>query len=225
MSANSAESDGADLVERTALALRDLLIDGRFLPGHQLVEPALATQLGVSRNTLRESFRILMHEGLLVRRPNRGVFVQTPDVAQILDIYRVRRLIEEQAARGATPKHPGLVEVRAAVDRAVRLRDAEDWHGVGSENMHFHAALVGLADSPRLVELFARMQAELRLVFVTLDNPEYLHDPFVDENVRISALLHEGRMDDAADALDAYFTRSERTVLAALDRVRTTRSR
>ncbi|GMA29494.1 GntR family transcriptional regulator [Arenivirga flava] len=225
MSPRPAESDGADLVERTALAIRDLLIDGRLRPGQQLVEPALAAALGVSRNTLRESFRILMHEGLLLRHPNRGVFVHAPDVAEILDIYRVRRIIEEQAVRGAAPKHPGLAAVRAAVGQAVRLRDAGDWNGVGTENMRFHAALVALADSPRLAELFARLQAELRLAFVTLDSPEYLHDPFVDENRRIVALLDDGRMGEAADALDAYFTRSERTVLAAIERGRATRPR
>ncbi len=225
MSPRPADPAGADLVERTALAIRDLLIDGRLQPGQQLVEPALAAELGVSRNTLRESFRILMHEGLLLRRPNRGVFVHAPDVAEILDIYRVRRIIEEQAVRDAAPKHPGLAAVRAAVEQAVHLREAGDWDGVGTENMRFHAALVGLADSPRLAELFARLQAELRLAFVTLDSPEYLHDPFVDENLRIVALLDEGRMGDAADALDAYFTRSERTVLAAIERGRATRSR
>lgn len=217
-SGSAAPDPGLDLVERTAAALRSMVIDGRIAPGQQLHEPALTTDLQVSRNTLRESFRILMHEGLLERKPNRGVFVQQPTLAEILDIYRVRRMIEEQAVRQATPKHPAIARVRAAVDAALRFRDAEDWRKVGTMNMAFHSALVALADSDRLDELFERLQAELRLAFVTLASPEYLHSPFVDENVAIAELLEHGRMSEAADALGAYFTRSERTVLATYGR-------
>lgn len=209
---------GPDLVERTAAALRSQVIDGRLSPGQQLHEPALTAELQVSRNTLRESFRILMHEGLLERKPHRGVFVQQPTLAEILDIYRVRRMIEEQAVRQATPKHPAITRVRDAVDEAMRFREAGDWRRVGTMNMAFHAALVALADSDRLDELFERLQAELRLAFASLTSPEYLHSPFVEENARIASLLEEGRMPEAADALDAYFTRSERTVLATFGR-------
>jgi DNA-binding GntR family transcriptional regulator len=209
-----------DLVERTASAVRGMLTDGRLLPGRQLQEAQLAAELGVSRNTLRESFRILIHDGLVVRHPNRGVFVHQPDLAEILDIYRVRRMIEGQAVRHATPRHPGIAAVTGAVAAAERHRDAGEWREVGSMNMAFHAALVDLADSDRLTELFARLQAELRLAFSTLTSPEFLHGPFVDENRAIADLLDAGRMDEAADALDAYFTRSERVVLAALGRRR-----
>lgn len=53
--------------------------------------------MDVSRNSLREAFRLLTKEGLLRHEHNRGVFVATPSVASIIDIYRVRRTIECQA--------------------------------------------------------------------------------------------------------------------------------
>ncbi|WBU37880.1 GntR family transcriptional regulator [Homoserinibacter sp. YIM 151385] len=211
-------ASSADLVERTAATLRSQLIEGRLLPGQQLIEPALTAELAVSRNTLRESFRILMHEGLLVRHPNRGVFVLEPGVADILDIYRVRRVIEGQAVRLAVPRHPAIRSAAEAVDAAERARDEDDWQLVGTMNMAFHAALVELADSERLTETFARLQAELRLAFTTLASPEFLHAPFIDENRVVVRHLQAGDMAAAADALDAYFTRSERTVLAAIGR-------
>ena len=214
----SAEPDDLDLVERTAAAVRGMIIDGRLLPGEQLPETSLAAELSVSRNTLRESFRILMHENLVSRQPNRGVFVHRPTLAQVLDVYRVRRIIEEQAVRQAVPKHPAIAAARAAVDDAVRHREAGEWRMVCSMNMAFHAALVALADSDHLDDLFRRLQAELRLAFSTLDDPEYLHSPFVEENLAITELLEAGRMDDAADRLDAYFARSERTVVATFGR-------
>ncbi|TDT31378.1 DNA-binding GntR family transcriptional regulator [Naumannella halotolerans] len=219
MTVSAATAAGFDLVERTARQVRELITDGRFGPGMQLAEEAVAKELQVSRNTLRESFRILMREGLLVREPNRGVFVHRPTLADVLDIYRVRRIIEEQAIRTALPHHPGVVAAREAVDAALTYRAQGQWRMVGSMNMAFHTAIIGLADSERLDTLFERLQAELRLAFVLIAEPERMHAPFVDDNVTITELLETGRPDEAADLLDAYFDRSERTVVTALNRL------
>lgn len=207
-----------DLAERTAAELRSMIIDGALAPGQQLHEAALAQSLGVSRNSLREAYRIGIHDGLLERHNHRGVFVRVPSLASLLDIYRVRRMIEEQAVRHAVPRHPALGAVREAVAAAQEHRRAGRWRQVGSMNMAFHAGLVALADSERLDQWFARLAAELRLAFRTIADAEYLHAPFVDANASIAALLAEGRMAEAADALDAYFTRSERTLVAAYAR-------
>lgn len=219
--AEGGSGDGSaigDLVERTAARIRIRLTEGRLAPGEQLPEPVLANELEVSRNTLRESFRVLIHDGLLERMPHRGVFVSRPTVAGVLDVYRVRRMIEGQAVRQAMPGHAAISRSREIVEDARRAGAEGDWRTVGTRNMEFHAALVSLADSDRLDALFDRLQAELRLAFSTLPSPEHLHAPFIEENSAIVALLEEGRMEGAADALDRYFTRSERTVLAALSR-------
>lgn len=208
-----------DLVERTAYQVREMITDGYFAPGRQLPEESVAKDLGVSRNTLRESFRILMREGLLIREPNRGVFVRRPTLADVLDIYRVRRIIEEQAIRASFPGHPGVIRVREAVDSAQEHRAAGDWRMVGSDNMAFHAAIVSLADSERLDGLWSRLQAELRLAFVLIAEPESLHGPFVDNNAAIAELLEAGERDRAAEQLDAYFDRSERALVTALSRL------
>lgn len=214
---NAEKKSPLDLVERTAESLRDRLVTGVFAPGEQLSESALAEQLDVSRNTLRESFRVLMHEGLLVRKPNRGVFVSEPSVAGILDVYRVRRLIELPVVAAATPKHPALFKARSIVAAAVEAAEREDWAAVGTANMEWHMALVSLSDSPRLIRSFRSLTAELRLAFINLNAPEYLHSAFVQRNVEIMGLLDAGRMGEAAEALQDYLTQSERLVLAAFN--------
>ncbi|MCV5640305.1 GntR family transcriptional regulator, partial [Escherichia coli] len=83
--------------------------------------------LQISRNTLREAFRILTREGLLTHEPNRGVTVAKPDMASIIDIYRIRRFIECRAIAQAYPQHPGVQNMRNAVEAGVRAREANDW--------------------------------------------------------------------------------------------------
>ena len=63
--------------------------------------------LRVSRNTLREAFRLLSHEGLLVHELHRGVFVRELDEADLVDLYRLRQHGRVRcgpvAARTSTP--------------------------------------------------------------------------------------------------------------------------
>jgi DNA-binding FadR family transcriptional regulator len=66
--------------------LRDMILDGRLMAGTRLPDESdLAGQIGVSRATLRESFRTLTAEGLLRTAKGRkgGSYVTTPTVANL----------------------------------------------------------------------------------------------------------------------------------------------
>ncbi len=214
----SAADPQQNLSDRIAEQVREKIVHGEFAPGQRLSEAALSDSLEISRNTLREAFRMLTKEGLLKHEPNRGVSVAIPSIAAIIDIYRVRRLIECQALAQAYPRHPARKRLREAVDKALRCRGAGDWRGVGTANMEFHQAIVELADSERLNEMFSHLLAELRLAFGLLNDPEFLHAPYVDSNVKIIDLFEAGHPQEAAAALGDYLVHSERIVLAAYAR-------
>lgn len=206
------------LGERIAEQLREKITQGEFAPGQRLSEQALSDSFGISRNTLREVFRMLTKDGLVKHSPNRGVFVAVPSIASIIDIYRVRRLIECQALAQAYPRHPAKKKMREAVERSTRCRDSGDWVGVGTANMAFHMAIVELADSERLNLLFAPVLAELRLAFGLLQDAEFLHAPYVDINIKILELAEAGEYARSAAALNDYLVNSERIVLAVYAR-------
>ena len=211
-------SELASLTDTVADSIRQQLINGQLRAGQRLSEAQLAQQLDISRNTLREVFRTLIKEGLLLHEPNRGVSVVVPSIADIIDIYRVRRLIECQALEKAWPLHPAHKRMQEAVDDAMAAREVRDWQRVGSANMAFHAAIVSLSDSARLSAMFEDIAAELRLAFGMLDNPEYLHAPYVDYNARLLQMFMEGQTAAAARELETYLVQSERMVLAVYAR-------
>ena len=214
----SASAAPLTLSERMAEQVRQKITQGEFLPGQRLSEQALSESLGISRNTLREVFRMLTKDGLVKHAPNRGVFVAIPSIASIIDIYRVRRLIECQALSQAYPRHPAKKKMREAVEAQLRYRDSGNWVGVGTANMAFHMAIVELADSERLNLLFAPVLAELRLAFGFLRDAEFLHAPYVDINMKILELAEAGDFSGAAAALNEYLVQSERIVLAVYAR-------
>ncbi|CPR17969.1 GntR family transcriptional regulator [Brenneria goodwinii] len=211
-------SENRTLSDSVAEALRNRITHGELRPGQRLSEAALSESLDISRNTLREVFRILTLEGLLKHEPNRGVFVATPDMATIVDIYRVRRLVECQALARSYPMHPAVEKMRQAVEQARVCRQRRDWMGIGTANMAFHTAIVELADSQRLNTFYRHVSAELRLAFDLLDDPEHLHVPYIEMNAHILTLIESDKAAESADALASYLDQSERIILAAWSR-------
>ena len=213
-----ADTPTLSLNDRVAAQIREQIVRGEFQPGARLSEVALSESLEISRNTLREVFRVLTKEGLLVHEPNKGVSVAVPSMASIIDIYRVRRMIECQALAQAYPMHPARILMHEAVAEAQRHASAENWSEVGTANMAFHKAIVALADSERLNEMFSHLLAELRLAFGLLRDPHFLHAPYVDMNQKILQIFEEGKAAEAAQELNAYLVHSERIILAAYAR-------
>ena len=214
----TAAAPSLSLNDRVAEQIRQQIVRGEFQPGARLSEVALAESLDISRNTLREVFRLLSKEGLLRHVPNRGVFVAIPSMASIMDIYRVRRMIECQALAQAIPQHPARKEMREAVDEQRALRDSGQWVEVGTANMRFHKAVVALADSERLNTLFSHLLVELRLAFGMLSDAEFLHAPYIDMNAAMLERFEAGDMDAAARLMHDYLTHSERVVLSVYAR-------
>ncbi|AYG69608.1 GntR family transcriptional regulator (plasmid) [Rhizobium sp. CCGE531] len=209
---------GQTVAELTAARIRERVISGTLSPGSHLSEAALCEELQVSRNTLREVFRLLTKDGVLRHEANRGVFVSTPSISTIMDIFHIRRLIECAALANAHHRHPSVDKMRAAVDAAVQHRDRGEWLEVGSADIAFHAAIVELADSPRLSAFYAQISLELRLVFGLIRDPEYLHAPYVGQNATILSHLEEGVPASATEALEKYLYQAERFILAAYSR-------
>lgn len=209
--------DRSSTAERVADVLRRRITEGDLPPGSRLSEEQLVQVLRVSRNTLRESFRLLAHEGLLVHQLHRGVFVRDLDEADLVDLYRLRRAVECAVIRSLrTPPSEALQPLRDNVAAAERAAADGDWRAVGTSNMRFHSHLVALARSRRMDEVTARLLAELRLAFSAAASPEDLHAPYVARNRALLALLERGEVEQAATALDGYLDDSLGQLLAAL---------
>ena len=84
-------------------ALRADILDGTLAPGDQIVQESLADRYGVSRVPLREALKTLESEGQVAYYPHRGYFVTELSVADLLEVYRLRALLEAEAIRAAVP--------------------------------------------------------------------------------------------------------------------------
>ena len=217
VAAEASDFDRSSTAERVAEVLRRRITEGDLPPGSRLSEEQLVQALRVSRNTLRESFRLLAHEGLLVHQLHRGVFVRALDEDDLVDLYRLRRAVECAVVRSLAGTADGVLQpLREDVAAAERAAAQGDWRAVGTANMRFHSHLVGLAGSRRLDEVTARLLAELRLAFSAVASPEQLHAPYVHRNRALLALLERGEVERAAVELDGYLDDSLAELLSAV---------
>ena len=74
--------------------IRDKIITGQLAPGQKLEENKLSAELGVSRPPLREAFRVLERERLVLSVPRKGTFVTKMSRDNLVEVYQVREMIE-----------------------------------------------------------------------------------------------------------------------------------
>ncbi len=209
--------DRSSTAERVADVLRRRITEGDLPPRTHLPEEQLIVVLRVSRNTLREAFRLLSHEGLLVHEMHRGVFVRELDEADLVDLYRLRRTVECDVVRSLSHVDPdGLRRLYDDVAEGEAASGRGDWVAVGTANMQFHRDLVALARSPRTDQLAERLLAEMRLAFHTVASPQRLHETYVGRNRALLDLLTAGEFEQAATQLEEYLRDSLAELLDAM---------
>lgn len=208
-------------------ALREAIVRGDIAPGSRLVESALTESMGVSRNTIREVFRLLETERLIEHVTNRGVFVRRLTAADVTDVYAVRRLIEVSALRRAgdasgRARRTAIAEMREAIDAGRSAIRGQDRWGLGFADLGFHAAIAGLSESARLVQFMAGLKTELRLAFAATNDVLDFQHPYVERNQQVYELFVAEDYDGAADELDIYLAEAEADLLGRLERARVT---
>ncbi|MDQ2884322.1 MAG: GntR family transcriptional regulator [Actinomycetota bacterium] len=201
--------------ERVAEVLRTRIAEGFFPPGSRLAEDTIGSGLGVSRNTLREAFQLLTRERLLTHELNRGVFVRVLTVSDVIDLYRVRKLVECAIVRDIDSPLAEMERVAAAVVEGEQAEKRLDWQGLGTANIHFHQALAALAGSPRVDELMRGILAELRLVFHVMADPRRFYEPYLAGNREILGRIEVGDGPGAERLLAAYLDTAQEQLVDA----------
>lgn len=139
--------------------LRRAITTGELRPGDAIRQDTLAARLDVSRVPLREALKTLEAEGLVVHHVHRGYFVAELSLADLEEIYRIRRLLETEAVRAALARMPdelpgALERVQREVERAA---EAGDVLAMAGANRRFHFTLIEASGMPRLVRLIATL--------------------------------------------------------------------
>jgi DNA-binding GntR family transcriptional regulator len=189
----SARVDG-DTIFRV---LRSEILAGVHPPGTALREVVISERFGVSRTPVREALSRLQHERLL-ERAARGLQVPQIDAQEVIQIYDLRVMLEEEAAgqaalnRGAAD----IMRLEALLERDRAVVDPDDTTKV-TNNLEFHTSLWAAARNPILMDLLQRLSTHLiHTPRSTLSVGDRWQEVLREHEALISAIT-ERRSDDA----------------------------
>lgn len=200
--------------EAVLTELRAWIATGRLRPGEQILQDTLALELGVSRVPLREALKTLEAEGQVSYVAHRGYFVTELSLSDLLEVYRIREILEVEAVRQAVPLMTAedvdrLEEAAADVRRAAGALDVP---AMATTNRRFHFALIGACAMPRLV----------RILHVLWDSTEVYRAVYFTDDANKERVLTEHdelvaavKAGDAEHALDVLM-RHRQNAIAAL---------
>jgi DNA-binding FadR family transcriptional regulator len=212
-----------ETVERLGTAIRiGLLRPGARLPA----ERDLATQLGISRSTLRQALTTLVQSGHLVSARGRsgGTFVvQRPPLAEqdgkplgeeawaVLD-YRVA--VETGAAILAAERvEPEHMNKLAALVRS--MAKAECFEDYRRADIRFHIGIAEAARSPRLVRAMTEVQGDMSDLIALIPHPEQVLTHSNAQHERLVSLLRRGEAQAAVKLMREHIRGTEH-ILAGL---------
>jgi len=146
-----------NIPEQLASQLRRQILAGGLPAGESLAETAVASSFGVSRGPVREAFRMLTQEGLLVATPNKGVTVgERPSESVRPLMAELRFTIEEFALAAAFDKFTDddIGSFQQILDRLLAACKAGDTAAMVEQDLNFHAAILASHDEEGVASLW-----------------------------------------------------------------------
>lgn len=142
-------------------AVRQWIVDGEFRPGQRLIEEDVAHRVGVSRTSVRDSFRRLAADGLVRTEASRGTFVLELGSAEVDEVFQLRAMLEGHAAslaavHGQPTDWDDMARIAAEIDHLLDAAGPEDTTLLSrfqALNTEFHQALLRASRSSRLQTL------------------------------------------------------------------------
>lgn len=157
------------LRDEVADKLRTAIATGKLKPGEHLKETDIAAQMSVSRSPVREAFRQLEEEGLIVSIPNQGSFVQAFDEEDVEEIFTLRATLENLACelilKDNKLQPEDLERLEHYVEQQRQAIEARDFDRLTQLDMDFHEFICKKSDSRRLLKMWRSLRAQVQVLF------------------------------------------------------------
>lgn len=152
------------LREQVKNVLLQRIVRGELQPGERLVETRIAQELGTSQAPVREALRDLELLRLVESEPFRGARVRAFGEKELIEIYPVRAVLEELAAKEAAARLDGDVSVlEREVDAMRAAAKHGDLHALVQHDFAFHRRIVEAAGNAVLLQSWKALGVEGRI--------------------------------------------------------------
>ena len=201
--------------------LRELILNGSFVPGAVLSQLELSKVLGVSRTPLREAFRMLQEEGLIEAEPNLRARVSDFSADDLATVYASRIMLESLGI--------AITASNFSSEQKIAAEEALEQMNKASERENFSEWKKAHRDFHIILSSHAGQELSRNIQMLTERGERYLHI-YRPRNVRIwwnhasevghSQLLQaciQHKSDEAAQLMMRHLAIFASTVLSELE--------
>jgi DNA-binding GntR family transcriptional regulator len=169
-------------------ALHKAILTLELTPGQSLSVQEVASQLGISRQPVREAFIKLVEAGLVTILPQRGTYVRKISVQEVMGARFNREAIETAVAKEAITKldDSQLDQLQDLINMQVEAAQEDDWHKYLSYEDQFHKAICVQTGHERAWEV---MEADK----VQMDRMRYLYHSII--SIQVFIAQHQAILD------------------------------
>lgn len=179
--------------------VREAVVSGRYKAGQRLLAQDIARAVGVSRTPVRDALGRLCQDGFVEQDQAGGYMVKALSLADIEDLFGVREVLEQEAARQALRR----VDATALHSLDALLQVSEQALGAGnaaaaiSAARRFHLAVAGHGGNALLLQMIESISDRIHMLGLTLiDRYPTRAGQVIQENRAILSALQSG--DEAA---------------------------
>jgi len=156
----SPSAESIDIPQSTADVVFHGIVEGlalqKFVPGQRLVEVDLATQFGVSRNSVREALQRLAAQGLVTLYRNKGAVIRSLSLQETLEVFDVAERMTGLLARSAARRiavGAAREPIKQALAQLKEANRAQDQDAFAHARRGFYRALLATSGSRELRRL------------------------------------------------------------------------
>jgi DNA-binding GntR family transcriptional regulator len=206
VSAASAATGPGTTAQHAVEGLRRALVAGELAPGDRIRQEDLADSLGVSLAPVREALAVLEQEGQVTYLPRRGYTVAELALEEMREIYELRSLLEERAARRALPllDEDALERIELVAQECVDAVAASDVAAELEANRRFHFAVLSSPDQVHTLRLIRLLWDSTETYRAIYYNSPHARKESLRAHDRIVSAIRDRDADRLVGELDAH---------------------
>ncbi|MEF2292768.1 GntR family transcriptional regulator [Virgibacillus dokdonensis] len=204
---------------QTYAILKEEILEGAYRPGERVVEAKIANQLGISRGPVREAFRMLIQDGLLIY--NDGfVRVYHPAVQDVIDLFQCRESLEALAINLAIEHitDEDKQKLQNNLELTYEAYEQKQTMELSKLDQAFHDIIIQVSKNKQLMELLENIRTKIHYMRITMIKGEF-YPSFVKEHEKLVGFLLDGKVEEATNSMKVHIQKGLRGVLMYIGKV------
>jgi DNA-binding GntR family transcriptional regulator len=196
--------DHPSLCNMIHASLRTSILNGSLLPGQVLRQEELAAQFRTSRVPLREALQLLQAEGLVILRPRRGYAVHALSGEGLLELLRLRILVEgyggymgtlHRTQKDVSLAAALMLDMEKMAGRLSRETQRARWWTL---NRQFHRAIFSCGRDTQISQIYDNITGKIDPYLMHAGSMSEHTEEALDDHRRIFAAFSKGDADECA---------------------------